>query len=116
MPATALTSVVVNRTVANGVDLTAALTAADGTNGNTFANSGDTLLRVKNASGSPVTVTVAFAAAVDGQTVAARTYSIPATTGDRLLGPFPPALFGTSPTVTFSSGTSVTVAAFEPSN
>lgn len=114
MPATQLTSVVVNRLVANGVDLTAALTAVDAANGNSFANSGDTLLRVKNGSGAPVTVTIAYPSPVDGQTVPSRTYSIPATTGDRLLGPFPPALFGTNPTATFSSGTTVTAAAYEP--
>lgn len=116
MPATQLTSVNVNRVVANGVDLAAAMTAADGANGNSFANSGDTLLRVKNASGAPITVTIAYASPVDGQTVPSRTYSIPATTGDRLLGPFPVALFGSNPTATVSAATSVTLAALEPSN
>ena len=115
MPATALTKIAVNRTVANGVDLTAALTAADGVNGNTFDNSGDTLLRVKNGSGASITVSVAFAAVVDGsQTVPARQYTVPATTGDKLLGPFPVSLFGSNPTVTFSAATTVTVAAYEP--
>ena len=93
MPATAVAPVTVSRNVANGVDLTAALTAADATNGNSFVNDGTTLLRVKNGSGSPVTVTVHFQGtltpAVDGVTLtgtsAGKQYSVPATTGDRLI-------------------------------
>ncbi|GAA4626612.1 hypothetical protein GCM10023196_035560 [Actinoallomurus vinaceus] len=40
-------------------------------------------LRVKNGSGSAVTVTIAFPGKYDGdQTVAGRTFSVPATTGE----------------------------------
>jgi hypothetical protein len=114
MPATPLTPVSFSRTTANGLDLTGALDAVDGTNGNSFANDGRTLLRVKNAAGAPITVSVAFSGLVDGQTVPPRTYSIPATTGDRLLGPFPTDRFGTNVTVTYSSGTSVTARVLQP--
>lgn len=124
MAVTALTPVTVSRTVTDGVNLAAALTAVAGpiaTDQNSFANDGTTLLRVKNGGGSAVTVTVFFqgttAPSIDGMALATdkgRTYSVPATTGDRLIGPFPTAQYGTNVIVGFSATASVTAAAYQP--
>lgn len=120
MPSTALSSTSLTRNVTDGVNLAAALTAVDGTNGNNFSNDGTTLLRVKNGSAGAITVTVKFASqAVDGATLVnpiGKTYSIPATTGDRLMGPFPVVTYGSTVEVTFSSGTTVTAAVYQPAN
>lgn len=123
-PWTTYTSVA--RTVSNGVDLTTALsntfTGAVGAEQNSFNNNGQTLLRVKNASGAPVTVTVFFggtnAPAVDGMALGTdkgRTYSVGATTGDRLIGPFPVVSYGSVVVVGVSAATSVTVGILQPS-
>lgn len=74
-----------------------------------------TFLHVKNAAGSPMTVTLTSTAKVRGQTAADVVVSVPATTGDRMIGPISKELFagaadGTC-AVTYSSTTSVTVAA-----
>ncbi len=112
MPATPLTPVSLARTSASGYDITVAMTAVDQANGMSFANDGRTLLRVKTA-GTATTVGVTFPNTVDGQTVAARTYVMPAT-GDRIFGPFPPETYGAVVTLTFTSGTAATVAAIQP--
>lgn len=119
MPSTALASTSLTRNVTDGVNLAAALTAVDGTNGNNFANDGNTLLRVKCTDASSKTVTVKFAnASVDGTAVtpAGKTYTIPATTGDRLLGPFPVVLYGSTVEVTYSASTGVTAAVYQPAS
>ncbi|MFD5916175.1 hypothetical protein ACFVYP_07055 [Kitasatospora sp. NPDC058201] len=72
-------------------------------------------LHVKNAAGSSMTVTLTSTAKVRGQTAADLVVTVPATTGDKLIGPITPDLFA-SPTdgtcaVAYSSTTSVTVAA-----
>lgn len=86
--ATALVPVEINRSAV--ADISGALTAADTTNGNKFTNDpGRTVLRAKNATASPVVITVDTPATVEGLAVADRTYSVPATTGDVLIGPFP---------------------------
>lgn len=57
-------------------------TAADAT-GNTAPTGAGVELRVKNGSGSAVTVTIAYPSKYDGdQTVSGRTFSVPATTGE----------------------------------
>lgn len=72
-------------------------------------------LRVKNAAGSAVTVTVAANSTASGLTVTSPTVTVPATTGDVLIGPFPPGDYAASAdglvAITYSSNTSVTVAA-----
>jgi hypothetical protein len=72
-------------------------------------------LHVRNASGSPITVTVN----VPGNTKYAQAnpsvaVSVPATTGERLIGPFPADLAQVSDglvSITYSGVTSLTVAA-----
>jgi len=72
-------------------------------------------LHVKNTNGSSMTVTVTATAVVDGQAVADLVVTVPATTGDKMIGPITSKLFasvadGVSASVTYSSTTSVTVA------
>jgi hypothetical protein len=70
------------------------LVAATATHGNKFINDGRTMLRVKNGSAVPVTVTIDCPAVLDGQAVADLTVTI-AATGDgngldfQDIGPFP---------------------------
>lgn len=84
----------------------------------TFRPGDHTFLHVKNAGGSPDSVVVADpnTASPVGATSfnAAVTVSVPATTGDRMIGPFPAARFAAAGsglvTVTHSFQTSVTAA------
>ncbi len=95
--------------------------AAANVDGHFWPNNGQQLLQVKNASGSPITVTFPIPVTVDGQTVASKTVSVPATTGDRIIGPFPTSQYNDTlgnANVTFSAVTSVTCAllAFTPTS
>ena len=62
--------------------------AAANVDGHSWADNGQQLLQVKNTDAAPITVTFPIPVLVDGQTVASRTVTIPATTGDKLIGPF----------------------------
>ncbi|BBC29996.1 hypothetical protein SGFS_012900 [Streptomyces graminofaciens] len=84
--------------------------------GSTTVTCGDrSFLHVKNTNGSSMTVTVTATAQVDGQAVADLVVTVPATTGDKMIGPLLGRLFastadGTSAAITYSSTTGVTVA------
>lgn len=83
--------------------------------GDEFANTGDTFFQIKNA-GSEITLTVETPAKIEGIDIAEITVTIPATTGDKMIGPFDPAIFNQSTgrvAVTYSAVTSVTVGAFK---
>ncbi|MFJ3201018.1 hypothetical protein [Streptomyces sp. NPDC086989] len=72
-------------------------------------------LHVKNTNGSSMTVTLTATARVRGQLAADIVVTVPATTGDKMIGPITADLFasaadGISCSVTYSSTTSVTVA------
>lgn len=74
-----------------------------------------TFLHVKNTAGTSMTVTLTSTAKVRGQTAADVVVTVPATTGDKMIGPITSDLFagavdGTC-AVSYSSTTSVTVAA-----
>lgn len=88
------------------------LTAAAG-GGDTVSPSDRTFLWVKNASGSPITVTVVTPGTFKGQALADVAVSVPATTGERLIGPLDGSLVDTTGVVpiTYSGVTSLTVAA-----
>lgn len=80
-----------------------------------FANDGKTFLHVKKTGANACTVTVATPATPAGLALADLTFSVPATTGDRMIGPFD-AQFYTDPvtgltSVTFSEVTGLTFAA-----
>jgi len=81
------------------------LTTAVG--GDTFNPGEDVFLHVKNTTGSPVVVTVANPGNVRGVAFTNYTISIPATTGDKEFGPFPPSLFAGSTgvaAITYAAG------------
>lgn len=106
--AVALTPIALVEKAATSV---ATLAAVDGTNGNKFYANAKTLLRVKNASGAPITVTVNTNRSVEGLAVADDTFTVAATTGDVVYTGFTD-IFHQNATgevhVEFSSGTSVT--------
>lgn len=66
----------------------ATLITPDATNGNRFFGNRNTLLRVKNASGGTITVTVHTTRLVEGQAVADDTFTVAATTGDVIYSGF----------------------------
>jgi hypothetical protein len=72
-------------------------------------------LHVKNTNASSMTVTITATAKQRGQAVADLVVTVPATTGDKMIGPITADLFasasdGFSAAITYSSTTSVTVA------
>jgi hypothetical protein len=94
--------------------LNPALTAAAG-GGDTATPDDRAFLCVRNASGSPITVTVVVPGTFAGQALADVGVSVPATTGERWIGPLSPRL--ADPTtqlinITYSGVTSLTVGVF----
>lgn len=82
--------------------------------GDKLAPGDRTCLHVKNASGAPITVTVDSVRQSDYGQDSNVVVTVPATTGDRMVGPFPAQRFaGTDGkvAVTYSGVTSLTVAA-----
>ncbi|MGW4803004.1 hypothetical protein [Kitasatospora sp. NPDC004272] len=71
-------------------------------------------LHVKNTAGSSMTVTLTATGRVRGQLAADLVVTVPATTGDKMIGPIPAELFAGavdgSCAVAYSSTTSVTAA------
>ncbi len=97
--------------VLEGVVFTPVAAAAGG---DQFLNDGDTLLYVLNASGAPITVTIA-AQYVDGNVPLTDVASAVAAGGARIFGPFPPRYFNNSlglVSITYSGVTTLTVKPF----
>lgn len=94
------------------------LSAVDGTNGNSFVNTGRTVLVLKNANASTTTLTFAIPSSprtINGQVGSTQVFTVPATTTS-FFGPFDPGTFtNTSGLVNFSvsSATSLTAAVVE---
>lgn len=91
--------------------------AAAAAGGDTFLPNSNTFLEVKNASASPVTVTIVTPRNnAYGNPIADNTISVPATTGDKMIGPFPADEYADPTTglasVTYTASTSVTVGVF----
>ncbi|SFK92661.1 hypothetical protein SAMN05216275_14167 [Streptosporangium canum] len=87
--------------------------AAVGGSGDSFTPGDHVFLHVKNAGGSPSTVTVTTPGTVDGLAIADLTVTVPATTGDRMIGPLPARTFAKTDgqaDVACSPTTSVTIA------
>lgn len=100
------------------LSIAAALTAADGTNGNRFILNPNTFLRVKNGAGAPITVTVHTNRVIAGLTLPDDTFAVAATTGDVLYKFAQPIDIywqaGTNEVwIEFSSATTVTVKVYE---
>jgi hypothetical protein len=111
-PAAATALTVQTLAITTGVTPTFASAAAAG---NSFTNDGNTFLEVKNGSGAAVNITITVGSYA-GFAFVDKSYTIPATTGDRMIGPFNPAIFGSSVVVNYASITTVTAAAFELPN
>lgn len=117
--ASAVALVPVPLTPLTETSIAAALTAADGTNGNTFPINPGTILRVKNGAGAPITVTVHTKRVIGGLTLPDDTFTVAATTGDVLYRFGDPLdIFWYDPAtrygwIEFSSATTVTVKVYE---
>lgn len=75
-------------------------------------NNGKVFLQFKKAQATDCTVTFRTQGTVDGQAVADRTGTVPASTGDKLFGPFPTSVYGRTLEVTLSNIDGLTMAAF----
>jgi hypothetical protein len=94
--------------------ITPAYVSATG-GGDQFTNNGRVFAQIKNASGGAITVTFATQTTIDGLAVTDLTVSVGATTGDKMVGPFPPDIYNDSSgfvQVTYSGVTSLTIGAF----
>lgn len=90
--------------------------AAPNVAGNMFANDGRTYLEVKNGSASPINVTLNIPVLVDGNAVTNPVIAVPATTGDKIIGPFPPGIFNQPDGkvyIDFSAVVTVTIAVLQ---
>lgn len=56
-------------------------------------NEGRMFLHFKKSEANPCVVTIPTTAEVDGKAVADQTVTVPASTGDRFIGPFPPSIY-----------------------
>ena len=90
------------------------------TDDNMFINTGRTFVIINNADVAEKDVTFVTPLEVDGQGVADKIVAIPATS-DRLIGPFPPALYNQTAApdigkvhVNFEDFADATIAVFEP--
>ncbi len=95
--------------------ITPSFSAGDQANGHEFVNDGACYLEVKNTGGGICTVTVLTPAKVSGMDVAELTVSVPATNGNKKIGPFPTRIFnqaGGLVYVDLSTATGVTLGAF----
>jgi len=84
--------------------------------GDEFANDGLTLLQVKGTGTQKVVTITAQRTSEKGATLSDITVTIPATTGDKMIGPFDPSIFNDSAgkvQVTYSDEADLTVAAFK---
>ena len=101
-----------------GVDLGATGVAAAG-GGDSFVNDGSQLAYFFNGSGGIITITevLGVGGQVDGITPTARTFTVPVTTGQVIVGPFPPSLYNDANgrmNFTYSGVTSLKVAILKP--
>lgn len=88
----ARTALTVQEIVTAGI--TPSLGAAN-VDGHSIPGTGDVVVHVKNGSASPVSVTIPTpgVAGKSAEPIADRVVSVPATTGDKIIGPFDPAVF-----------------------
>ena len=70
-----------------------------------FVNTGVEFLHFKKSGAGACTVTIVTPETVDGLAVADRTITVPATTGDVMVGPFPPKHYNTPGTNLFAGFT-----------
>ena len=107
----ARTALVPQQVVRTG--LTPVFSAANA-DGHSIANDGKVVLEVKNTSGAPINVTIQTPGSVDGLAIADLVVAIPLTSGDKIIGPFPPGIYNQADGtiyVDFAAAPGLTVAA-----
>src|SRR3990167_7912315 len=67
--------------------------AAAAGGGGSFPNDGQTFVQFKNTNAAARNVTIATQVTVDGKAVADDVINVPLTTGDVMVGPFPPGIY-----------------------
>jgi hypothetical protein len=70
-----------------------------------FNNTGKEFLHFMKSGAGACTVTISTPGTVDGLAIADRTVTVAATTGDNMIGPFPPSNYNTAGTATFAGFT-----------
>jgi hypothetical protein len=60
-----------------------------------FNNTGKEFLHFKKTGANSCNVVITPPGTVDGLAISARTVAVPATTGDKMIGPFPPSIYNT---------------------
>ncbi len=105
------TTLAVQDTVTAG--LTPTYTSFDNANGMQFANDGNIIVHMKNPSASQRIVTFLTPAVLEGVAVADPTYTLPATTGDKVTKLLAPAVYNQSDGNVYldCDGAGVTIAA-----
>lgn len=89
----ATNSVSVERMSSSGLAATYTSSGLSSADTYQFGNDGRVFLHVKKSGAGACTVTVATPATVQGFAIAELTVSIPASTGDKFIGPFSPSIF-----------------------
>lgn len=111
-----MATLTVEQIVKTGLDVTPPHAAA-AAGGDEFVNDGkDTFVHIQNGAGADCEVTFAITATVDGQAVTDKVVDVPATTGSKLVGPFPTAWYNDGDSkvqMTYESETSLTIGVFK---
>jgi len=83
--------------------------------GDSFPNDGRTIVQFKNTNAAARNVTTVTQLTVDGKAVADDVINVPATTGDKIIGPFPPSIYNDvngRVQLTYDASTNLTVGVF----
>ena len=89
--------------------------AAAAGGGDSFPNDGQTFVQFKNTNAAARNVTIATQVTVDGKAVADDVINVPLTTGDVMVGPFPPGIYNDvngRVQLTYDAVTNLTVGVF----
>ena len=106
-----MATLTIQQILKTGLEPTYAAVAAGG---DEFVNDGkDTFLHIKNTNAASRILTIVTQATVDGEAVADKTVTVPDTTGDKMVGPFPTSWYNDSASkvqLTYESEVGVTIA------
>lgn len=106
----AITTLTVQKITKTGLAPSYSAANADG---HYVANNGRVFLHCKNTNAAARNVTIVTPNQVDGLAISDRTVTVPALTGDVMIGPFSPEIYGSMMTVTFDAVTDLTIAALQ---
>ena len=111
-----MATLTVNDIVQTGLNTASVYVSAAGGGDVIPNNTGNTFLHVKNTDASSMTVTITSTATHSGLDVEDPQITVAATTGEQMIGPFPPGVYNNASgqvSISYSAVTSVTVAAFK---